>query len=338
MTIAAILGGCLLCSLAMTRWALGYARRRGMFDAVNERSSHSTPTPRGGGIAIVASALASFVVAHLLIGGSAAILVGLTGGGIGVAMIGWIDDKGHINPIVRLGVHVLAGAWLIWWIGGALDYGPFTPFAIRLLVAIILVLMIAWMINLYNFMDGIDGLAASEAITVSIGSCLVMLASGASTLVEVVPGLVLAAATLGFLPSNWPPARIFMGDASSGFLGFVLGGLIVIAAGRGVAEGAGVVMLLGTFLADTGVTLTRRILSGQPIHQAHRSHAYQILARRWRSHRGVTLVNLAITIFWLGPLALLVSARLVPLIPTLLVGLLPLVLLAWNIGAGRKNT
>ena len=328
MMLAVILGGCFLCSLATTRWAIGYARRHGMVDAVNERSSHSTPTPRGGGVAIVVSALAGFAVAHLLIGGSAAPIIGLTGGGMAVAAIGWIDDRGHVNPIVRLSV---------WWAGDTLIGGPDTPFAIRMLIAIVLALMIGWLINLYNFMDGIDGLAASEAVTVSVGSCLIMLVSGSAMLVDAVPGFVLAAAAMGFLPSNWPPARIFMGDASSGFLGFVLGGLIVIAAGRDLAEGAGVVLLLGTFLADTGVTLARRLLSGQPIHQAHRSHAYQILARRWQSHRQVTLGNLAITIFWLGPLAILVSAHLVPLLPTLLIGLLPLVLLAWKIGAGREN-
>lgn len=334
--MAAILVICLVGAWALTRWAISYAQRRDLIDHINERSSHAAPTPRGGGLAIVTSALAGFVAAQLAVGGSPAVVAGLIGGGLGIAIVGWIDDHGHVNPGIRLSVHLLAGWWLIRWTGGLGEYLGQGPVAAAVVDGV-LVLLIAWIVNLYNFMDGVDGLAASEAAYVALGAAFILLAGGGAPLAEAAPALVLAAATLGFLRWNWPPARIFMGDISSGFLGFAIAALILVAGRRDFSQGVAVALLLGTFLADTGVTMLRRLLTGQPVFRAHRSHAYQILARRWQSHRRVTLANLAVTSGWLTPVAMLASAHVLQALPALAAGILPLMLLAWWIGAGRPD-
>lgn len=337
-SLALLLLVCGAGSAVLARWMIGYARRRNMVDHVNERSSHAAPTPRGGGVAIIVSALAGFVAAYALYGGVAAFLIGALGGAFAVAMIGWIDDNGHVNAALRLGVHLLAAAWLVGWTVDMEMLGLRDNLTARIVVGGLLTLLVAWSINLYNFMDGIDGLAASETVFVASGAALILYMGGPATIGPAMPALVLAVAASGFLLWNWPPARIFMGDASSGFLGFMMAALVLLAIRRDLSQGVAVALLYGTFIVDTGVTLARRLVRGQAVHQAHRSHAYQILSRRWQSHRRVTLANLAMNLGWLAPLAGMASARIVPAIPTFFAGLLPLAVVAWYVGAGREDT
>ena len=159
---------------------------------------------------------------------------------------------------------------------------------------------IVWALDLFNFMDGIDGIAAGEAVFVCLAAVLTAaLAGGALT--NNPAALLLAAASLGLLIWNWPPARIFMGDVGSGFLGFAIA-VLALAEARHNDVALLVWAILGAFfVADSGVTLVRRMLRRARLHEAHRTHAYQHLAQRWRSHRLVTLAVLLGNLLWLLP-------------------------------------
>jgi Fuc2NAc and GlcNAc transferase len=152
--------------------------------------------------------------------------------------------------------------------------------------------VLVWLLNLFNFMDGIDGIAASEAIFVSSAGAFFSWLMGSDNISIIL--LILAASTTGFLALNWPPAKIFMGDVGSNFLGLIIG----VIAYASILEGASVwiwLILLAVFLVDSGVTLLRRILNGEKWHEAHCSHAYQHAAKKW-GHKKVTISVILINI------------------------------------------
>ncbi|AVG42336.1 glycosyl transferase [Achromobacter insolitus] len=279
-----------------------YALARNVIDIPNARSSHKVPTPRGGGIAFVVTYIAGLCA---LLGTGALALDGvavLAGGGAWIALIGFLDDHGHIQARWRLLAHFLAAAWVLYWMGGA---PPLTLFGVALSTGWVLnafaVLYLVWLLNLYNFMDGIDGLASIEAMCVAGGGVLLYALVGAPA--AAIPSLLLVAAVAGFLIWNFPPAKIFMGDGGSGFLGLVLGALSLQAGWQSPALFWGWLILLGVFIVDATFTLLRRLLRGEKVYEAHRSHAYQFASRKWASHRRVTLAVLAINLLWLLPLA-----------------------------------
>ncbi len=279
MTATAIGGAAVLLSfllVALVRWD---ARRRGILDAPNARSSHAVPTPRGGGLGLVA-ALAGVVMPLSAgawmhwdwIAAGAAVAI--------VAAIGWVDDHGGAPVRLRLSVHLAAGALLV-------------PFAIDAPLPLPVVAAALWWvfwtvsaINVVNFIDGIDGI---------IG--VTMLVFGASVALAAQPdgtawtgGLALAGASIGFLLWNWSPARIFMGDVGSGALGVIavaLGAALVTEGGTGFV--ATFAPLAPIFL-DAAATLWRRWRRGERLSQAHRSHLYQRLANNGLGHRRVALL------------------------------------------------
>lgn len=316
-------------------WALRrYALARSIIDVPNARSSHSVPTPRGGGVAIVVS----FLLAVLLLGTGdfieSRLMWALLGAGTGIAILGFLDDHGHIAARWRLLGHFVAAIWALFWLGG-LPALPIFGITIELgwfghaLAAVYLV----WLLNLYNFMDGIDGIASVEAICVCLGGALLYgLASGVS--VEITVPLLLAAAVAGFLFWNFPPARIFMGDAGSGFLGISLGVLSLQAARAAPELFWAWLVLLGVFIVDATFTLLRRLLRRDRVYEAHRSHAYQYASRHFSSHLAVTLAVLVINVLWLLPVAIWIAIGGVDGLSGLLIAYAPLVLLAWKYNAG----
>ncbi|MEX2156165.1 MAG: glycosyltransferase family 4 protein [Gemmatimonadales bacterium] len=301
----------LLLALAFSWWGTGRVRRfalaRTVLDVPNERSSHSTPTPRGGGLAIAAVVLAGMTVAALAGLARWQLAVALVPSGGAMALLGWLDDRRSLPAWTRLVVHVIAASWVIHWLGPvrALSIGagslPLGWLAIPLSI-----LGIVWLVNLFNFMDGIDGIASVEAITVSLGGTLLYGLVVSGTTHWLAP-LVVVSATLGFLVWNWPPAKIFMGDAGSGFLGLMLGALSLHAAWVAPRLFWSWVILLGAFVVDATVTLIRRVVRGERFYEAHRSHAYQHAAQRWGAHLPVTVAVGAINLCWLLPIALLVA-------------------------------
>ncbi|MBM6446965.1 glycosyltransferase family 4 protein [Pseudomonas sp. MIL9] len=285
-------------------WALRrYALSRSLMDIPNARSSHSVPTPRGGGVAIVlAFTLALFM---LLFAGLMAspVFAAMAGAGSVIAIIGFMDDHGHIAARWRLLGHFTASIWLLSWMGGlpAVELFGHT-FDLGWLGNVLAAFYLVWLLNLYNFMDGIDGIASVEAICVCLGACLLYWV--AEDLDLIWAPLLLAAAVAGFLFWNFPPAKIFMGDAGSGFLGIVLGALSIQAAWASAEMLWGWLILLGVFIVDATFTLFRRLLRGDKVYEAHRSHAYQYASRRFGSHLKVTSVVALINLLWLLPIAL----------------------------------
>jgi Fuc2NAc and GlcNAc transferase len=319
---------------------LRHAKHLGVIQVPNERSSHSVPTASGGGVGIViggavGTSLAAFQAPR-------EVLIVLVTSLI-VAAIGFYDDRRPVPAGYRLGAHFVLFAVAVIWVV------PLGPLAGEMGIALPLPLMVGlfgllmligvYWINLFNFMDGIDGLAASQAIFMPLAAAALALFA--------MPGLIghpgiwwliaLAAASLGFLCLNWPPARIFMGDAGSTYLGFVIAILALLTISWGWLTVWQWAILGAPFVADASVTLIRRALQGERIVEAHRRHAYQALARRWNSHRRVTLLLIAIDVIWVLPLAfaagwqegfgLLVAA----------IAYAPLVVFALLIGAGAPE-
>jgi Fuc2NAc and GlcNAc transferase len=249
-------------------------------------------------------------------------------------MVGFVDDHGHIPARWRLLAHFSCATWLLYWIGVprlewmgiAVDFG--------LVGAVLAAFYLVWMLNLYNFMDGIDGIAGVEALTVGAGSTAVCWMAGVALSSEATLPALLAAAAAGFLVWNYPPAKIFMGDAGSGFLGFMLGALSLQAAVARPALMWSWLVLLGVFIVDATVTLIRRLLRGEKVYEAHRSHAYQHASREFGAHRPITLAVAAINVFWLLPWALAIAGGWINGAVGLAAAYFPLVMLAARFRAG----
>ncbi len=324
-----VLSGCL--TAVVRRFALA----RGMLDVPNERSSHTRATPRGGGIAIVVTLSAATLCLALTGVLARDFSVALLGGGLLVAGVGFVDDRRALPPSVRFAAQTLAAVWALWWIGGLgqLQIGghvahPGWP------GTVVAALGILWTMNLFNFMDGIDGIAAAEAVFVA-GAGAVLAALGGHTAIAAA-AWALAWASAGFLWWNWPPARIFMGDVGSSYVGYVIA-LLALGDVQSYAASVWVWLILGgVFFVDATVTLARRWLRRDRVYEAHRQHAYQWLARRW-GHRPVTSAVLLVNLLWLLPCAS-VASRYPHLATATVVGaLLPLVIVALHAGAGRRE-
>lgn len=283
--VVAVAGAALGLSLALVRAVREVALRRGVLDVPNDRSSHRAPTPRLGGIGILAAVLLPALAASgrlgQLDGTVAAVLLLATV----VSLVGLIDDLRGLPPLVRLLVHAATAAIAV----GAV--GAFPPAALGLtdgpagsgVAAAVTVLWMAGFINAFNFMDGVDGIAASQALV----------AAAAWTLVGwwlheplmVVLAVAVAAASAGFLVYNWSPATIFMGDAGSALLGFLLA--IVPLLGGSSVPVLVVALPVWPFVFDTAFTLLRRVRRGENLLRAHRSHLYQRLTQCGWTHRQV---------------------------------------------------
>lgn len=337
MTLVLLSVGCFAASYVLTGIVRTYALRRAVLDVPNERSSHRVPTPRGGGVAVGLGALAGIII--LAATGSVpwTDVWGIGGAGAFVAVVGFVDDHGHVARRWRLLAHLAAAAWVLWWLPASAWLAGSEPSPwVGAVVGVAAGLYVAWMLNLTNFMDGVDGLASTEAVTV----CLM----GAGLGWQVAPGfsswplaVVTAAAAGGFLLWNWPPARIFLGDAGSGFLGLTMGSLALRAGSADPALLLSWTILLGAFVVDATVTLAVRLLTGQPILEPHRSHAYQHAAQRLGSHLAVTAAVACINLFWLGPWAWAVARGHVDGLLGVLAAYTPLLILTGALRAGQTQ-
>jgi len=324
----------LLTSALLTALVRRLAVAHGVLDIPNERSSHSSATPRGGGMAIVVTATAAVLV--LAAQGSVPrdLCMALVGGGIAVAVVGFVDDRFAVPAGVRLAVHLLAAAWAVYWLGGltAVRLGDHIA-PLGWVGGVLAVLGIAWVLNLFNFMDGIDGIAASEAVFVTCVGALLSAAGGGVT----DAAGVFAGACAGFLLWNWPPAKIFLGDVGSGYLGYVIAVLALAATRENPVALWAWLILGGVFFVDATVTLLRRLLRGERVHEAHRGHAYQWLARRWQSHAKVTGTVLTVNVLWLLPCAVFATRRPGFAAATVMFAFAPLVLLAVVVSGRREG-
>lgn len=320
---------------AATKAVRALALRSGLIDHPSERSSHTRPTPRGGGAAIVGVFIVSLLWLALTGGFAPLEAVALGLGALAVAGVGALDDRFTLPVRVRLVVHLAAAAAAVAVIGGVTWQTSGFPGAAEIWAGrVFAVLAIVWAINLFNFMDGIDGIASSEAVFIAgAGAGLNWYMGGDAALT--VAFLCAAAACAGFLVWNWPPASIFMGDVGSGFLGFALSALGLIAVNRAVLPMEVWPILGGVFFVDATVTLVRRVANGRRWHEAHRMHAYQHMARRWNGHLPVTLAVNVINVLWLLPCAVYAALEPARAPLTMAVALVPLAVVFIAAGAGK---
>ena len=307
-------------------------------DIPNERSSHITPTPRGGGIAFVSTSLIGFLILLLNDALNRTELLSLCCAGVIVAIAGHLDDRQKISgATVRLVLHAISAIILIVGVGIPAQISLFDRTVNTGIVGSILgVIYLVWLLNLFNFMDGTDGIAASEAIFIALAGAFlnyhVLSHANHSD-----AAIVLAASTFGFLLYNWSPAKIFMGDVGSGYLGIVVGGLSLMAAKQQHELLWVWIILLAVFVSDATITLIRRLARKQKPHVAHRSHAYQHLAIRLNSHAKVALLVLAVNIAWLLPIAFLVADKQLAGTTGVIIAYVPLLGAAFMFGAGKDS-
>ena len=313
-------------SVVLTGLVRQYALWKNVLDIPNHRSSHTVPTPRGGGIAMVLVYLFSLAYQLNQNGFSDEQLALMIGGGI-IAFTGFLDDHHSLSARWRLLVQVVISVFMVLSAGELPTVNIFDRAVHPDVVAYpVLVLTLVWMTNLYNFMDGIDGLAGIEVVSV----CLII--STIYHLTGFTPNdgnavLLLAASAGGFLVWNFPPAKIFMGDVGSGFIGLLLGGLMLRDAAKEPKYLFVWLILLAVFIVDATMTLLYRIYMKERFYEAHKTHAFQYASRMMGSHKKVTISVVCINLLWLSPIALLVAKDWVEEIPGFFIAYVPIIVL-----------
>ena len=331
-----ILAGMFVATLVLTAAVRFYSLSSGLIDTPNSRSSHNLPTPRGGGLSIAATYLVLLIVLKIISDLPAHFFYSLVAGGVLVGGVGWLDDYSDVAALYRFLVHFLAATIVVFLVGGL----PPLQIGTQLIDLgwsgdLLSVIFLVWFTNLFNFMDGIDGIAASEAIFILGAALLCNGFKSAHYLIMLQAGLV--AGCVGFLVWNWPPAKIFMGDVGSGFLGIVIGAIALISVSLGELSIWTWLILGSVFIVDATVTVVRRMMRGDSWYSAHRSHAYQHAAQRLHSHTKVTVSIWGINIIWLLPLGW-ASAKIPEAAWSLmLLAWAPLTLLALRLEAGRPG-
>lgn len=288
-----------LLSYALTRIWLQYSHTQKVLDIPNERSAHKFPTPTSGGVGIVASVtLAALVVWGAVVEpvSSPALMIYISVAAT-VAVIGFIDDQKNLHVGLRFGLEAAVFVLIILVADPHLNLDLLAIDEFELRTRYTLPLLLLWLIgftNMYNFMDGIDGIAGTQAVIASLGWIILLVIWGinAATLPLILLAGLICAASIGFLMMNWPPAQIFMGDTGSLFLGFTLAAfpLLVesqISDPRLLIAGA---LFVFPFLFDATLTIIIRALDGENIFHAHSRHLYQRLTRSLHSHQQVTLL------------------------------------------------
>lgn len=270
------------------RWSL----RREILDVPNERSSHSVPTPRGGGLIIFLVSIFTFFIYQQISGGL--VFWGYYAGALIVAAISLLDDVRAVSPLVRFLFHSLAAVAAVWFFGGfgtiSIPFGGIVESG--LWGDLLAFFWIVWLINAYNFMDGIDGIAAMQALTAGFGWSLAGWFWGIEFLWFF--GGILVFSSLGFILLNWQPAKIFMGDVGSAFLGYSFAVMPLLAKDTLVETNQAsnliwvAVIFVWFFVFDSVFTLFRRLLRGEKVWEAHRRHIYQRLVILGIGHAFVT--------------------------------------------------
>ncbi|HEY5728909.1 MAG TPA: glycosyltransferase family 4 protein [Anaerolineales bacterium] len=274
-----------------------YAERRQLLDHPNERSSHSMPTPRGGGLAIVLIVTGTGL-AYVRTEDFSRNLVFIVCGLI-IAFLGWRDDTHSLSPRVRFAVQGLIAAASIWGLGyfSSVTIPLFGVLQLGMVGIVITFLWIIGLTNAYNFMDGIDGMAGGVALAAGVG--WMMLTLNISYLADSFVfwiALAIAASSAGFLAHNWHPAKIFMGDVASTFLGYTFAVMPLLASDK---EGDALMLgtlLMWTIIMDAGVTFIRRAFKREDVFAAHRTHVYQRLVIGGYTHQSISGMYIVLTL------------------------------------------
>ncbi len=285
MTVFFVAIGAMVCSYGVTSLVLRWAGRVHLQDVPNERSMHTRVTPRGGGIGIVLITLTGLGISYPFEGGwTPVVFTGFFVGALITAAISLWDDTKPLSPKLRLAIQILVAAGTVWSSGFAtsLHLSALPGWNLTLPAAIVGVLWMVGFTNAYNFMDGIDGIAGLQGVVAGLGWALIGWHTGLPQLTFV--GVLLGSASLGFLGQNWHPARIFMGDVGSTFLGFSFAALALIAGAKNPWLFVGGVLLVFPFVFDSSFTFLRRLIGGEDVFQSHRKHIYQRMVTAGLSH------------------------------------------------------
>ena len=338
--IAVMMALSALVAWGVAAWVRNRAEALRLVQVPNHRSSHVQPTANGGGLGIVVAG--SFAGIALVLFSNWSIGWFVLGLAALLAVVGLRDDIQHLPARVRFGVQVAVCAGLLFALGDL----PRFSFSVGLEFEVagwvmygLLLLAGVWWINLFNFLDGIDGIAGAQAVFMLLGGAVLSAWVNAEVMSSPVWMLMLciAAATVGFLLLNWPPAKIFMGDVGSTWLAFMVLALALISIQAGWLSYCTWLVLAAVFITDATVTLLTRVLGGERWYEAHRNHAYQKLARRWGGHQPVTLLASGINVLWLAPLAAACTAWPQWAFGWVLLAYAPLVVYALVLGAGRSE-
>ena len=319
-------------------WRLrSHALKKEILDIPNHRSSHTLPTPQGGGLVFVGCFLSFLIVLRMQHVIEILFFISFMSAGLMVAVLGFLDDRYGMPSYWRLLGHFIAAAIMIYGVQGLTVLTLFSwTMTAGTMLNVLTLFYLVWLLNLYNFMDGIDGIAGVELISVCLGAIALYWVSGHAELI-LLP-LLLLIPVAGFLCWNFPSARIFMGDVGSGFLGLMLGAFSIQAARVDEHFFWSWLILLGVFIVDATFTLFRRLFRGCKIYEAHRTHAYQHAAQQRGKHYPVVFGVLFINILWLFPLAMLVGLGYLPHMEGLLLAYLPLIILPIKFKAGAVST
>jgi Fuc2NAc and GlcNAc transferase len=271
-----------------------YAEKRRILDHPTERSSHSMPTPRGGGLAIVILVIGVSLWSALGTGLDRGLIYVV--GGVIVAWLGWRDDLHSLSPWIRFAGQGIAAAISIFGLGyfKVVTIPMFGELQLGVVGIIITFLWIIGLANAYNFMDGIDGMAGGVALSAGVG--WMWLASNMHNTFTFWIALAITASSLGFLGHNWAPAKIFMGDVGSTFLGYSFAVLPLLSSDQGGDALMLGTLLMWTFIMDAGVTFIGRLIKRENVFAAHRSHLYQRLVTAGYKHKTISLLYILLTL------------------------------------------
>jgi Fuc2NAc and GlcNAc transferase len=291
-------------SMAASGSYLRFALKHGPYATSNYRSLHQKVIPRGAGLAMAFTALLGYLFLyfdHVL--KTPQMMVYVIGGVVVVAM-GAADDRLDISARYRMPFQVLTAGWVCYWLGGLapIDLG-FAVVNLGMFGHVALLVALVWFYNLFNFIDGIDGMASSATIFICAAMGAVLFFQGEPTLSMIL--VLLGVSSAGFLAFNWPPARMFLGESGSSFMGCIISAVFVESLWHNSSSLWSWLIVGGFYFADTTLTTGVRLLKVPGWYRPHRSHAYQNLARTWNSHRRVLLLVIGINFLWLLPLLLL---------------------------------
>ncbi len=294
--------------VAVSSWLAGRIRtlalRSELLDIPNERSSHAVPVPRIGGLAIVTVVLAGILALALAVPLSVPWLWTLVVSGSMIVGIGLVEDLFGVRKRVRLLIHFLAGFVIVLYIGTHLEIIFPKSLALTGAPALVLItLYVVWNVNSYNFMDGIDGLAGGQAVFIGLSAGAIAAFNGNLPLAAVY--LLIAASSLGYLRWNWHPAKIFMGDLCSGFIGVSFAVTSLWGKLTETVPLGAFLILMAVFYTDSTWTTFRRLIAGENITHPHRDFAFHHAIRAGHSHSTVTTAILMIDVVWLLPLAII---------------------------------
>jgi UDP-N-acetylmuramyl pentapeptide phosphotransferase/UDP-N-acetylglucosamine-1-phosphate transferase len=278
-------------SFGLTYLYRKYAIHRGIFDLPNARSSHIVPTPRGGGIAVAIAMYSGFILLFVYGRMNYSLFMAILCG-IPISIIGFIDDIKGLRPGIRSIVQMFCAILALYFLGGLqnLDLG-FVTIKYTWLLTVLAVFGIIWSINLFNFLDGIDGYIGTEIVFIGLSFFLLTMD---------LSSVMLAMSVLGFLIWNWPKAKIFMGDVGSTLLGFIVAIMIIYYQNEMQVSIIEALILTSVFWFDATVTLFRRIANKEKLNEAHRKHAYQRIVQAGFSHQPTVLWALVLNFVGFG--------------------------------------